>query len=81
LPNFEVTALEKGVVHGRTPFGNKTLKCDTIVSAVGWVSQEIPGLRDTFEDKGIPVFVIGSATEPGKLFEATQSGFWTAIEI
>ena len=76
-----MTALEKGVVHGRSLFGNKTLKCDTVVSAVGWVSQEISGLRKAYEDKGIPVFVIGSAIEPGKLFEATQSGFWTAIEI
>jgi pyruvate/2-oxoglutarate dehydrogenase complex dihydrolipoamide dehydrogenase (E3) component len=81
LTNFEVTALEKGVVHGRALLGNKALKCDTIVSAVGWVSREIPGLKEAFEDNGVPVLVIGSAVEPGRLFEATQDGFWTANEI
>ena len=82
LTHFEVFALEKSQVHGKTLFGEKTLYCDTIVSAMGWIPKEMPPrLKESLTEQGIPVFQIGSATEPGKLFEATQSGFWTAIEV
>jgi hypothetical protein len=38
-------------------------------------------MRDTLEKKGIEVFTIGNAEKPGKIFDATQTGFWTGVEI
>jgi hypothetical protein len=52
-----------------------------VVSATGFSSREAHPLKEALAKKGAQVFVIGSAIEPGKLFDATQSGFWTAIEI
>jgi NADPH-dependent 2,4-dienoyl-CoA reductase/sulfur reductase-like enzyme len=81
LTNSEVVGVDKGKVQIKTLLGNKNLKCDTVVSAVGFCSRKSHPLKEVLEKKGAQVFVIGSAIEPGKLFEATQSGFWTAIEI
>lgn len=81
LTNSEVVEVNSGKVHIRTLSGNKTLRCHTVVSATGFSSREAHPLKEALEKKGAQVFVIGSAIEPGKLFEATQSGFWTAIEI
>jgi hypothetical protein len=48
---------------------------------VGFRSEDSAGLTKTLEEKGIEVFTIGSAQTPGKIFDATQSGFWAATEI
>ena len=64
-----------------TLFGEKTLNCDTAVSAVGFKSRDTNTVKRSLERKGMEVFVIGSAVEPGRIFEATQTGFWTAVEI
>ena len=58
-----------------------TLSCDTIVSAIGFASQVPQKLKSSLEEKGMEVFTIGSALEPGKIFDATQSGFWTGVEL
>lgn len=81
LTDSEVVEVENGKVHIKTLLGNKTLKCNTVVSAMGFSSREVHPLKEAFEKKGALVFVIGSAVEPGKIFDATQAGFWTAIEI
>jgi 2,4-dienoyl-CoA reductase (NADPH2) len=81
LTNSEVTGVDKGKVHIQTLLGEKTLECDSIVSAVGFLSRESNKLRKSLEKKGMQVFVIGSAEIPGKIFQATQAGFWTAVDI
>lgn len=81
LNNAEVVKLEKGKVHVKTLLGNKTLVCDTIVSAIGFVSRPTEQLKESLGQKGMKVFVVGSAIEAGKIFDATQSGFWTAVEL
>jgi 2,4-dienoyl-CoA reductase (NADPH2) len=81
LTNTEAVGVDKGRVHVRTLMGEKTLTCNTVVSAVGFVSRDTKELRKSLEKDGIQCFVIGSAQEPGKIFEATQSGFWNALEI
>jgi len=81
LNNAEVVKVEKGKIQVKTLLGDKTLACDTIVSAIGFVSRPTDQLKKSLEKKGIKVFVVGSAIEPGKIFDATQSGFWTAVEL
>jgi 2,4-dienoyl-CoA reductase-like NADH-dependent reductase (Old Yellow Enzyme family)/thioredoxin reductase len=81
LTNSEVVDVDRGKVQLKTLLGNKTLKCDTVVSAMGFSSREARPLKEALEKKAGQVFVIGSAVDPGKIFDATQSGFWTAIEI
>ncbi len=81
LTNYEVVNVEKGKVHIESPMGDRTLTCDTVVSACGFIPRQTDQMRKSLGKKGIEVFVIGSAAEPGKIFDATQSGFWVAIEI
>jgi len=81
LTNCEVVRVEKDKVYIKSLTGDKTLTCHTIVSACGFISRQTDQLKNSLEEKEIEVFVIGSAAEPGKIFDATQSGFWTAIEI
>lgn len=77
----EAVGAEKGKLYIKTLTEDRVLVCDSMVLAVGFQSQTPPGLVSRLEKDGIPVHVIGSAQNPGKIFEATQSGFWTAIEI
>lgn len=81
LSNCEAIGVEKGKVHVRTLTEDKALTCDTIISAVGFVSVDVEALKTSLQEKGVQFFTIGSAKEPGKIFDATQSGFWTALEI
>ena len=81
LTNCEAVGVEKGTVHVRTLTEDKALTCDTIVSAAGFASEYHEELKKFLESQDIRVFVVGSAREPGKIFDATQSGFWTAVEI
>lgn len=81
LTNCEVVGVEKGKVHMKVLTGDKTLICDTIISAIGFAPRQTGQLKKSLEEKGIQCFVIGSAEVPGKLFDAIQSGFWTAREI
>lgn len=81
LTNCEVTGVERGRVIMKTLMGEREIACDTVVSAIGFVSRETDTLTKSLEEIGVEVYVIGSAVEPGKIFDATQSGFWTAVEI
>ncbi len=81
ITNCEALSVQKGEISINTLTGESTLSCDTIVSAVGFRSEDSAGLTKTLEEKGIEVFTIGSAQTPGKIFDATQSGFWAATEI
>jgi 2,4-dienoyl-CoA reductase (NADPH2) len=81
ITNCEAVSVEEGKVHVETPSGDETFSCDTIVSAIGFASLVPKKLKTALEEKGIEVFTIGSASEPGKIFDATQSGFWTGVEL
>lgn len=81
LTNWKVTAAGATKVHGQTLFGEQELERDTVVAACGFTARPTDALRKAFEEQGAQVHVIGSAVEAGMIFEATQSGFWTGVEI
>lgn len=81
LTNWRVTAVIPGGVRGQTLHGESDFECDTVVAACGFAPRGSAQLRQAFEKRGAEVHVIGSAVEAGMIFEATQSGFWTAVEI
>lgn len=81
--NCRVEKIERGKVYADTLNGNKIFIADTIIAACGFVPLETEQMKKVFEKKGKQVFVIGScaSTCENKIFDATQSGFWTALEI
>jgi len=81
ISGCEVMKVDKGKVFTRTLLGEKEFKCDTVVAACGFEAMCTDELKKLFEKEGSEVFVIGSAMEPGMIFDATQSGFWTGVEI
>jgi uncharacterized FAD-dependent dehydrogenase len=81
LTNWKATGIVSGKIQGQTLFGLQELECDTVVGACGYKSRASKQLRETFEKVGVEVHVIGSAFEAGRIFEATQGGFWIGAEI
>lgn len=81
LTNWRVTAADSTSVRGRTLYGEQQLECDSVVMACGFQPRETTSLKEAFEREGAEVFMIGSAVEAGMIFDATQSGFWTGVEI
>ena len=81
LPDWKVTGVDIDRVSGLTPSGEQTLECDTVVASCGFSARSSAQLRRQFEERGASVHVIGSALDPGMLFDATQSGFWIGTEI
>ena len=79
--NWKVTGVEVDHVSGLTPTGEQTLECDTMVGSCGFSSRSSLQLQREFEQHGASVHVVGSALDPGMIFEATQSGFWIGAEI
>ena len=67
-------------MRGETLFGEEELECDAVVTACGFTARD-SGLQELFEEEGAEVHVIGSAVQSGTIFEATQSGFWTGVDI
>ena len=83
LTNWKVTGVDSGKVRAQTLLGEQELECDTVVVACGFTPRraEVQDLERMFGQQGAEVRVVGSALEAGMIFEATQSGFWTAVEI
>jgi 2,4-dienoyl-CoA reductase (NADPH2) len=79
--NWKVTGVEVDHVRGLTPTGEQTMECDTVVGSCGFSSRSSLQLQREFEQRGASVHVVGSALDPGMIFEATQSGFWIGAEI
>lgn len=79
--NNEVIEAREDKIMARTLMGIKEYECDTAVYACGFESVNIDNIKEEFENQGLEAFVIGSAREPGMIFDATQSGFWTGVEI
>jgi 2,4-dienoyl-CoA reductase (NADPH2) len=81
LTGWKVVKAAHDRVWARTIDGSKELVCDTAVSACGFAPRRAEGLEKMLAGKGITVRVIGSAVKAGKIFEATQEGFWAGVEI
>jgi 2,4-dienoyl-CoA reductase (NADPH2) len=81
LTNWKATGIVAGKLQGQTLSGFQELECDTVVGACGYRARASRQLREAFEKAGVEVHVIGSAFEAGRIFEATQGGFWIGAEI
>ena len=81
LPNWTVTGVGVDHVRGQTPTGEEIIECDTVVGSCGFSARSSVQLRRGFEQHGASVHVVGSALDPGRIFDATQSGFWIGAEI
>lgn len=81
LTNWTATGVKEDRILGRSLLGDQEIECDTVVAACGFTSRPTKELKKAFEEAGCEVYVIGSAVKAGKIFDATQSGFWTGIEI
>jgi 2,4-dienoyl-CoA reductase-like NADH-dependent reductase (Old Yellow Enzyme family)/thioredoxin reductase len=81
LPNWRVTQAGAKSVKAQTLYGEQQLECDSVVAACGFQPRASAALREAFERQGVEVYVVGSAVEAGLIFDATQSGFWTGVEI
>lgn len=81
LTNWKVVGIDPGKIRGETLFGLQEIQCDTVVAACGYRPRVTRGLHQEFVHRGIDVHVAGSAVEAGRIFEATQSGFWIGVEI
>lgn len=74
--------LEIGADHVKVllPDGKEaTLEADTVLYALGMKSVPVDGLKEAAGD--IPVTVIGDAIQPGKVDQATRSGYLAGIEL
>ena len=81
LTDWKVTSIGVDHVSGLTPTGEQTIECDAVVGSCGFSSRSSLQLQREFEQRGASVHVVGSALDPGMIFEATQSGFWIGAEI
>ena len=60
--------------------GVQTLEADTVLFALGMKSVDISVLKEAAEAKGMKTWVIGDAIQPGKVDQATRSGYLAGIE-
>lgn len=81
LTSWKANSVKDDRILGRSLLGEQEIKCDTVVAACGFTPRPAAEMRKSFEKEGCEVHVIGSAVEAGKIFDATQSGFWTGAEI
>ena len=61
--------------------GVQTLEADTVLFALGMKSVDITALKEAAEAKGLKTWVIGDAIQPGKVDQATRSGYLAGIEV
>ena len=81
LTHWKPVGLEAGMIRGETLLGPQVLPCDTVVAAGIYRPRETRGLHHELLQRGADVRIAGSAMEAGRIFEATQSGFWIGVEI
>ena len=61
--------------------GVQVLPADTVLYALGMKSVDISELKAAAEAAGLRTWVIGDAIHPGKVDQATRSGYLAAIEV
>lgn len=81
LTNWKAVGIDSGKIRGETLFGLQEIPCDTVVAACGYRPRATSALHQDLVHRGVEVHLAGSAVEAGRIFEATQSGFWIAVEI
>ncbi|MBQ9814736.1 MAG: FAD-dependent oxidoreductase [Lachnospiraceae bacterium] len=80
LENTKCLEIGKDFVKVQLPDGTeKTIECDTVLHALGMKSVPTKELEEAAGD--IPFTVIGDAIAPGKVDQATKTGYMAAIEI
>lgn len=78
--NTKCLEIGKNYVKVELPDGNvKTLEADTVLYALGMKSVKVDDLKAAAGD--IPVTVIGDAIKPGKVDQATRTGYLAGIGI
>ncbi len=75
-----VTSVGADGVHVLTPDGADVLAADAVVLALGRGAAD-PALADSARAARLDVHVIGSAREPGRVFDAIHTAFFTARAI
>lgn len=78
---YKVIDIKPGMVSSLTYRGIEELKCDSVIYACGFESRKTDEIEEILNNKNIRYLKIGSAIEAGTIFEATQSGFWAAMDI
>ena len=61
--------------------GVQVLEADTVLFALGMKSVDISALKEAAEAKGMKTWTIGDAIQPGKVDQATRSGYLAGIEV
>ena len=80
LENTKCLEIGKDFVKVQLPDGTeKTIECDTVLHALGMKSVPTKELEEAAGD--IPFTIIGDAIAPGKVDQATKTGYMAAIEI
>lgn len=81
VTNAKVVAAGKGDITVETLLGEKKIACDLAVSAIGFYPNVDEKLVENLRESGKEVYVLPSSEDPGRIFEATQAGFWTALLV
>ena len=69
---------EEGVIY-RKDGAEHVVECDSVVTAVGFVSNS--ELAAELEEKGCQVTVIGDAKAPRKIINAVKEGLFAALDM
>ena len=61
--------------------GVQTLEADTVLFALGMKSVDASALEAAAKEVGAEVFTVGDAIKPGKVDQATRSGYLAGVDI
>lgn len=81
LTGWAVTEVKPNNVIASTYQGLQEVSCDTVIAACGFEPNRIDNIEKLLNDKKIEFCKVGSAVKAGTIFEATQGGFWAAVDI
>lgn len=61
--------------------GVRTLEADTVLYALGMRAVNVAELEAAAKETGAEIFTVGDAIRPGKVDQATRSGYLAGVEI
>ena len=79
LLSHRLTEVTDDGVKVQGPEGEKGIKADTVVSAIGF--KPAKSLKEEFAPLGVPIYEIGDATEAATIMKAVWDGYFTANNI
>lgn len=80
LESTRCLEIDSGFVRVQGPDGTeRTLTADTVLYALGMKSRPAEALKSAANAAGIPVTLIGDAIRPGKVDQATSTGYLAAV--